>query len=604
MKGLFKKGNKPTAIGTYVRLFIMLLKDRPFSFILYWGLAIVKAFLPAISVLLLANIFDVGEAYLNLETTLTLLITTIGIYAGVQALDGILAMAVNILFNYFQRSLVGALDLRSFQKMQNIKLERFEESVFFDQFQRARSVISSGRFLNLLRKVVFLVQSIITAITMAGVMLNFSSWLAISLVIATLPVMILRIIRGKGFWQLNHFQSSKRRKLDYLSSLFHSRKEAQEMRAFDFADYTLDRWRELRNELREERWKFEKKNLLREVLFSTSTTELFAYVLSIVIAIAAVFNGDLEINELAATLIALRTFQDTIRMVVIYFSDTIEGAYYLNDMFDFIDDPAEEKLDNTAQLPEKLTNGIQLDNVSFAYPGANFSALKNITCEIQPNERIAIVGPNGAGKSTFVKLLLGLYQPNEGQILYDGLDLATLERDSFRSEVSMVPQEFIRYQFSVRDNIGFGDTESMTDDERISRAMDMSGVTDFVDDLPEKVNTRLGKEFPNATDLSGGQWQRVAMARGFMRDPQVMVLDEPTAALDPIQEAKVFERFAQVSEGRITVMVSHRLASCKLADRIFVLSDHQLAEVGTHQELMASNGEYAQMYREQAEWYQ
>lgn len=603
MKDLNQNKNKATVARTYLRLFIMLLKDRPFSFILYWGFVILQGFLPALGVLLLANLFAVGETYLNGDTTFILLITAIGLYAGVHVFQFIMSIVVNTLFNYMQRTLVGALELRSFEKMEKIKLERFEESTFFDQFQRARSVISSGRFLNDFRRAVSFVQAIITLLSMVGVMLHFSSWLAISLVIAALPIAILRIIRGKEFWQLNHFQSSKRRMLDYLSSLFMSRREAQEMRAFDFADYTLDKWRQLRDELREERWQFERRNLLREILFNTATTEVFAYVLSIVIAIGAVFAGNLEVSALAATLIALRTFQDTTRMAFINFSATIEGAYYLKDLFEFIDDPEEEKLDNTVRLSEQLIDGIRLDNVNFAYPGANFSALKNITCHIKPEERIAVVGPNGAGKSTFVKLLLGLYQPNEGKITYDGLDLATLERDSFRSQISMVPQEFTRYQFTVRDNIGFGETASIGDDDKILQAIQMSGATAFVADLPEQFNTRLGKEFPDSTDLSGGQWQRIAMARGFMRSPQVMVLDEPTAALDPIQETKVFERFAEVSKGRITVMVSHRLASCKLADRIFVLSNHQLAEVGTHQELMSLNGEYATMYRQQADWY-
>src|SRR5690625_795917 len=308
MSFLLKRKGQPTTLGTYIRLIFLLFKDRPFSFLLYWFFSIVQAFLPALGVLLLAHLFAVGEAYLNAETTMPLLLTAIGLYAGVHIFEFIMNMVVNILFNYIQRNLVGALELRSFEKMENIKLERFEESSFFDQFQRARSVISSGQFLGYLRRSIAFVQAMITALSMVGVMLHFSSWLAVSLVIATLPIAILRLIRGKQFWQLNHFQSTKRRKLDYLSSLFLGRTEAQEMRAFGFANHTLKRWRHLRNELREERWDFEKKNIKRELLFSTATTEIFAYVLSIVIAIGAVFNGNLEVSALPATLIALRSF--------------------------------------------------------------------------------------------------------------------------------------------------------------------------------------------------------------------------------------------------------------------------------------------------------
>lgn len=258
---------------------------------------------------------------------------------------------------------------------------------------------------------------------------------------------------------------------------------------------------------------------------------------------------------------------------------------------------------NSKFLPKRLTSGIRMENVTFIYPGAKKAAIQNISCHIRPEEKIAVVGQNGAGKSTFVKLLLGLYQPDRGRITYDGIDLFSLNLTSFRSHISMVPQEFIRYQFPVRDNIGFGDIASMTDESKIVKAMEMGGAFEFVDDLPEKLNTRLGKEFPHSTDLSGGQWQRIAMSRGFMRTPQVMVLDEPTAALDPIQEAEVFKRFAKMAKGRITIMVSHRLASCKLADRIFVLSNHRLVEVGTHEQLMSLNGIYASMFHDQAKWY-
>ena len=595
---------RQSVFRTYMRLVGMLLKDRPFSFLFYWGLILIQAFLPALSVLLLADLFDIGGQYIQGESELKVFIFIAILYVVVHVGQSFMNMVIHIFFMYIQRSLVAALDERIFQKTERIKLARFEESSFFDQFQRARSVIASGRFLNFMRRAVTGVQSFLTVITMASVILHFSIWLAISLVIAALPITILRIRRGKQFWQLHYFQSPKQRMLGYLSQILIGREEAKELRAFHASNYILGKWKNLRDELREERWHFEKKNLKKEILYSTATTEVFAYALSIVIAVGAVFRGDLEVSGLAATLMALRTFQDMVRMTFIDFSFAMEGSYYVNDLFQFIDDPHEETWDQPTLFPKKLTKGIHMENVTFTYPGGKEPALKDVTCHINPGERVAIVGENGAGKSTFVKLLLGLYEPDEGRITYDDRDVHSFNIETFRSEISMVPQDFVRYQLTVRENVGFGDVEKMDDDSRVVHAMELGGAKEFVSELPKQLDTRLGKDFPESTDLSGGQWQRIATSRGFMRTPQVMVLDEPTASLDPLQEAEVFERFAKMAQGRTTIMVSHRLASCKLADRILVFSKGRLIEMGTHEELMALNGEYAAMYREQAKWYQ
>jgi ABC-type multidrug transport system fused ATPase/permease subunit len=600
----------------YLRLFIMLARHRPVSFTMYWLTVAVRGFMPALGVWLLARMFETGTAFFAGERSLNDLIIAAALFAAAYMLQFVFNMAANIIFQANQRNLAAALDMQVFHKTSRMRMEKFEQPSFYDEFRRARSIIGSGRFLNDMRRAVNIVQSIITAASLAGVLQMFSPWLAVSLIVSILPVTVLRIVRGKRFWELQWFHSPRERMLDYLGHVLTGRQEAKELRAFDAGGYILDRWRKLRHELREERWQFERRNLIKEVLLSTATTEVLFYALAVAVAANASLSGDLAAGGLAAALLAIRTFQDTVRMIFIDLSYAVEGAYYVGDLFRYLDDPDEEP-EGGAPVPDDIGEGIVVDRVSFTYPGAGRPALQDISCVIKPGERIAVVGPNGAGKSTFVKLILGLYRPSSGRITVGGIDLHDMDASEYRRHVSVLPQDYMKYQLTVRDNVGFGDVSVLEEkkladrtgegrdgaDKPVWDALEKGGADRFVRDLPQGIGTRLGKEFPDSVDLSGGQWQRVAMARSFMRSPLLIVLDEPTSALDPLQEAEVYRRFAHVAKAEMMVMVSHRLASCKLADRIFVFSRNRLVESGTYDELMALGGEYAAMYREQAKWY-
>lgn len=598
-----QSGKRPSAVSIYARLVIMLARQRPLSFLLYWLTVVVQGFVPAAGVWLLAHLFEVGTMFFTGDTELSGLVVAAAWYAGVHMLQFVLNMVVNMMFQANQRNLAATLDIHVFRKTGRMRLEKFEQSAFYDEFRRARSIIGSGQFLNDMRRAVHSVQSVVTAGALVGVLQMFSPWLAVSLVISVVPITILRIIRGKNFWALQWYHSPRERMLDYLSHVMTGRQEAKELRVFGAGGYMLDRWRKLRHELREERWAFERRNLKKEVLMSTATTEVIFYVFAVIVAVGAAMSGSLEVSGLAAALLAIRTFQDTVRMIFIDLATAGEGAYYVGDLFRYLDSPEEEPASGKP-VPATLTEGIVVDQVSFTYPGAGRPALQDVSCKIRPGERIAIVGPNGAGKSTFVKLLLGLYRPDQGRITIDGIDVQELDTGQYRQNLSVLAQDFMKYQLTVRDNTAFGDVSSLEGgSDKIEVALEKGGADQFVYDLPQGIDTRLGKEFPDSVDLSGGQWQRIAMSRGFMRTPHLIVLDEPTSALDPLQEAEVYRKFAQNAKAEITVMVSHRLASCKLVDRIFVFTGHRLIETGSHEELMALDGEYAAMYREQARWY-
>ncbi|MEF3306298.1 hypothetical protein [Paenibacillus sp. GYB003] len=304
----------------YLRLFIILLKDQPLVFLGYWMLVTVQALLPATGILLMARLFEEGSRYISGVSEFTPFIYVAVWFAGIQLVENILTQITFILFSSLQRHLKNSLDLRVFEKIQRLRLEKFEQSVFYDQFARARSVISSGRFINFMRRAVAGGQSMITAIAMTGVIVKFSPWLAFSLFLTALPAFILRLVRGKQFWQLQWFQSPNIRMLDYFTRLLTGRNEAKEIRVFEVSEFFLNRIKVLRGKLREERWLFERKNIKYELLYSIATTEVFAYSCGIIIAVSATFSGRLGLSELAATLIALRNFQSTVRASLIHFT--------------------------------------------------------------------------------------------------------------------------------------------------------------------------------------------------------------------------------------------------------------------------------------------
>jgi ATP-binding cassette, subfamily B, bacterial len=596
------KANYHTA-AVFLRLMKMLLTDRLLAGLGFWLVIVIQGALPAINIVLMARLFKAGADYISNRMELHLFLEAALLFVIVQLLQKYLSRILHIWFMAFQRLLVASLDLRVFEKIERIRLERFEDASFHDHYSRAYDVISSGRFLDMMRRSAAAVQEIITVIAMVGVISYFSSWLAVSLIVAALPIAVLRLIRGKQFWQMRWFQSSKERMANYVMSILVGRETAKELRVFETRHFFIHRWRSLREELLQERWKFEKKNMFLELFLSSATTEIIAYVIGIVIIVNAAMTGRIDISVLAATIISLRTFQDKVRYSFIHIVAASNAARFVADLFRFIDDPEEENVHSSLKPPVPLQSGIRLENVSFQYPGRDVPVIDNLTLHLKPGEKIALVGVNGAGKSTLIKLILGMLRPTSGTITYDHMDVQELNPSELRASLSVVFQDYVKYQYLLEDNIRFGDILRSNHNEILTNAAAQSGVAEFAHKLPEGYKTRLGKQFNDATDLSGGQWQRIATARGYMREPQVLVMDEPTSALDPMREAEVYYQFVKLAKGKISIMVSHRLGSCRLADRILVLSNGSLAEIGSHDELMSRNGVYANMYREQAYWY-
>ncbi|HET7558836.1 MAG TPA: ABC transporter ATP-binding protein [Limnochordia bacterium] len=603
-------GNPPTvkprvsAARTFARMVTLMLRVRPVAFCAYWLLAFAGAAFPSLTTLLLIRLFAAGADYVAGASAFAELVRAAALYAALQLGQGVFNMVRARGVASLQRSLVAALHEQLYQKATRLRLEAFERPALYDRMAQARAAVDSNRFLDQMRRAAYSVQYALGAAGLSGVLIHLNPWLALSLAVAAVPVAIQRWVRGTKFYHLAQFQTARRRLLDYYAELLRDRAAAKEVRVFGLGEYLLGRWGRLRAELRDERWAFERRSLVVEALFSIATTEVFAFGFAVAVAVSAALNGALGVAAFAGTVSALRTFQDEVRYCLIDLIYATTGAQYVADLFAFLDDPEEEPPPGSGRaLPAPLKTGIAAAGVGFTYPGAAAPALQGIDLHIRPGERLAIVGANGAGKSTLVKLLLGLYRPTAGRITYDGIDLQEFDPAALRRQLAAVFQDFQRYHYTVRENIGFGDLTALGDDPAIAEASARGGADAVIQAWPAGLATRLGPEFPDGVDLSGGQWQRLAAARGFMRTPQVLALDEPTASLDPLREAELFQRFGQMATGRTTLLVSHRLGSCRLCDRILVLAGGRLVEQGTHTELLAAKGPYSRLWAEQAHWY-
>ena len=458
-----------------------------------------------------------------------------------------------------------------------------------------------------------LTDQISVLIGLAGLLLLFAQahWLLAVVLVATT---VLRA--GVGAWQskrwieVNYRASPERREMDYWAAQLSSRAAAPELRLFGVVPVLLARWRRA----------FERflgtataarRRVARANLATSVLQEAVGWVVILALLLFAL-QGSVSIGSLVALLYGLSRFRSLTDSLSWSTHGLVEQVARLAHLREFLALTPEPQLQPArANGVPSLREGVCFHNVSFTYPGADRPALANVTLTLRPQERVALVGENGAGKTTLVRLLLGLYRPNAGHITVDGIDLADFDPVQWRRRATAIFQDFMRYPTSVAENIGYADVALLGDDAdlstavhpRIVTAAERSGAATFVADLPAGYATPLGKEFEAGVELSAGQWQRLAIARAYLRDAQIVVLDEPTAALDPRAEIAVYRRFRAAAAGRCAVFISHRLGAARLADRIIVLRAGRIVEEGTHAVLLARGGEYARMYRLQARWY-
>jgi ATP-binding cassette, subfamily B, bacterial len=486
-----------------------------------------------------------------------------------------------------------------------LDLEQFENAEIYDKLERARrqTVGRIGLFTLLLSSI----QDAITLVTLGVALAVYVPWLLLLLVVAVLPSLLGETHFASLGYSLLYSWTPERRQLDYLRYIGASDVSAKELKLFGLSDFLVGRYARLSDDFYEaNRALAVRRSIVSSLLAAIGTVGYYAaYAVIIYLTVIGYRSpaGPFTIGVLTFLAGSFRQSRDLIQRVLLSLSQIYEQALYLDDLFSFLALEPSIRRGAGRRVPLPIRTGFVFENVGFRYPGAETWAVRGLSFSLAPGERLALVGENGAGKTTLVKLLARLYDPTEGRILLDGVDLRDYDLEDLRRNVGVIFQDFVRYDFLLRENIAVGNIERLTQDTQIESAAQRSLADTVAARLPGRYDQMLGKRFEGGVDLSGGEWQKVALARAYMRDAQLLILDEPTAALDARAEYEVFLRFAELTAGRMAVLISHRFSTVRMADRILVLRAGELVEQGTHEALVQRGGLYAELFQLQAAGY-
>lgn len=482
-----------------------------------------------------------------------------------------------------------------------LDLSQFEDAAFYDKLERARRQTTSR--VVLMSQMMEQVQDLLTIALLIAGMALISPWLILLLAVSIVPAFLSETYFNRSSYSLARSWTPERRELDYLRFIGASDTTAKEVKIFGLSDFINQRFAQLSHDFYLANRRIAVKRSIWGIVFNTLGT--LGYYAAYVVIIADTVSGNISIGDLtflAGTFMRLRTLMQG---VLARFSSIAQSALYLTDLFEFFEmKPLIISPPAPLPFPQPLRVGIQFDNVGFQYPGSGRWAVRHLSFSLQPGEKLALVGENGAGKTTLAKLLARLYEPSEGRILIDGKDLRDYDVHDLRNAIGVIFQDFVRFNFTARDNIAVGRVEARTDIARIDLAAERSLAEQVISKLELGYDQMLGKRFDKGVELSGGEWQKIALARAYMRDAQILILDEPTAALDARAEYEVFERFMKLTKDKSAVLISHRFSTVRMADRILVLRGGEMEEIGTHQELLGKGGLYAELFNLQAQGYQ
>jgi ATP-binding cassette subfamily B protein len=476
----------------------------------------------------------------------------------------------------------------------------YEDPVFYDRLERAR--VQATDRLAMIQMLGRLIQQIITTITLSISIVYFSPWLLLLLIAGVIPAFLGESHFAFLGYAKNFRQTPVRRQLDYLRILGGSKEAAKELKLFGLSKFLTERFTKLSDAVYEENVALSKRKLIAGALLSIVGS--LGYYGAYVYVIWRTVTGALSIGTLYFLAGAILQASTNIQLIFSTLSGVADQALFLTDLLAFFEmQPTIRSRPNALPAPRPIRKGFEFRNVSFAYPGSSRQILKNLDFTLHPGERVALIGENGQGKTTIVKLITRLYDPTEGQVLLDGIDLREYSLEDLYREIGVIFQDFMRYEMTARENIAVGRIEEIGNAAEIASAAHKSLADEVIAKLPDGYSQMLGRRFEMGVDLSGGEWQKLALARAYLRDAQLLILDEPTAALDARSEYEVFERFAELTGGKMALFISHRFSTVRMADRIVVLADGQIAEDGSHEQLMTLGGSYAEMFELQAASY-
>ncbi|MBD1834722.1 ABC transporter ATP-binding protein [Cyanobacteria bacterium FACHB-472] len=487
------------------------------------------------------------------------------------------------------------------QKALTLELRYFEDSEFYDKLMRARMEASS-RPLSLVSRTFSLIQNALSLVTYGGLLLNFSAWAVVILAIAALPAFIAESRFSGEAFRLFRWRSPETRAQHYLETLIAREDYAKEVKLYQLGDLLLQRYRDIFHRLYDEDRNLTLRRGFWGYLLGLLSTCAFylAYAWIVLEAIAS----RISLGDMTMYLMVFRQGQSTFSAALGSIGGMYEDNLYLSNLYEFLEEEIPKSWGTATQglIPG---DGVRFQNVYFTYPGSSQPALNGISLHLKPGEKLAIVGENGSGKTTLIKLLTRLYTPDSGRILLDGLDLQEWDSEVLRDRIGVIFQDFVRYQFKVGENVGVGDVDHIEDEKRWKIASEKGMAEPFIEKMAQGYQTQLGKWFRGGVELSGGQWQKIALSRAFMRTAaDILVLDEPTAAMDAEAEVKIFERFQKLTQHQMVLLISHRFSTVRMADTIVVLEGGVVLEEGTHQELLQLQGRYATLFKLQAAGYQ
>ncbi|HXH68179.1 MAG TPA: ABC transporter ATP-binding protein [Candidatus Limnocylindrales bacterium] len=524
----------------------------------------------------------------------------VGLEFAIASVTMLLSRATDFTDTLLADRYVKHISVRLMEKASSLDLATYEDPGFHDKLERAR-VQATDRLL-LIQQLGRLLQQVIATIALAAGIVVFMPWLLLLLLVCVIPAFLGESHFAFLGYHLAFRQTAAKREMDYLRFLGVSKESAKELKVFGLNNYLTDRFAQLADQIFSENVSLARRRFFAGSLLSVFSTAGYYGAYAYVVYVA--LHGRISVGTLQFLAGAIAVASQNLQTIFSTFSGIADQALFLSDLISFLDiKPRIRSKMGGLPCPRPIRRGIEFRDVSFVYPGTQRPVLWNLNLRFDQGERLALIGENGQGKTTIVKLLTRLYDPTEGAIFLDGVDLREYDVDDYVSQIAVIFQDFVRYDMTALENIGIGRVSKLPNVDEIVAAAQKSRAHDVVQKLQLGYGQMLGRRFEGGVDLSGGEWQKVALARAYLRDAQILILDEPTASLDAKSEQQVFQQFAELTTNKISLLISHRFSTVRMADRIVVLEDGRIIEEGHHSQLMARDGKYAEMFELQASNY-